>query len=158
MSQFEKYHPILTPHYAFDWLTKVRVVDVFNLYQTTDTTVTMAATADRINQVMREIFNDRQLIWGVTDRTTNDFCGQVGFAPIDMAAHQATLTVQLTDANHDVAPLTKILERLVAFGTVELKLQQLKLALSQPDSLMGQVLTTLGFTTTDNLNFDYQAS
>lgn len=84
MSQFEKYHPILTPHYTFDWLTKARVIDVFNLYQTSTPTATMETTATQINHIMREIFHDRQLIWGVTDRTTTKFVGQVALRPLTL--------------------------------------------------------------------------
>ncbi|WP_436670416.1 GNAT family N-acetyltransferase [Lactiplantibacillus argentoratensis] len=155
MSQFEKYHPILTPHYTFDWLTKVRVIDVFNLYQTSNETATMEKTAAQINHTMREIFHDHQLVWGVTDRETNAFVGQVGFAPIDMAEHEATLSVDLTATYQQVTTLKEILERLVAFGTVELKLHQLTLTLPRQDPLMAQVLRDTSFTTTDQLTFNY---
>ena len=156
MSQFEKYHPILTPHYTFDWLTKVRVIDVFNLYQASAAATTMEATAAQINHIMREIFHDHQLIWGVSDRTTNTFVGQVGFAPIDTTNHTATLTVNLISTYQQTAVLTEILARLVAFGTVELKLQQLTLVLSQPNSVLDQVMSRLNFVTQDHLTFNYR--
>lgn len=155
MSQFEKYHPILTPHYTFDWLTKVRVIDVFNLYQTSNATATMETTAAQINHTMREIFHDHQLVWGVTDRDTNAFVGQVGFAPIDTAKHEATLSVDLTATYQQVTTLREILERLVAFGTVELKLNRLTLILPKHDDLMAQTLAGLNFSTTDHLTFNY---
>lgn len=156
MSQFEKYHPILTPHYTFDWLTKARVIDVFDLYQAKTTTATMEATATQINHIMREIFHDRQLVWGVIDRTTNKFVGQVGFAPIDTAKHTGTLIINLRPAYQQTTTLTEILERLVAFGTVELKLQQLTLNLPQQSPLIEKVLHNLNFVTHDHLTFNYQ--
>ena len=156
MSQFEKYHPILTPHYTFDWLTKARVIDVFNLYQTSTPTATMETTATQINHIMREIFHDRQLIWGVTDRTTTKFVGQVGFTPIDTANHTGTLIINLRPAYQQATTLTEILERLVAFGTVELKLQQLTLNLPQQNSIIEKILHNLNFFTQDHLTFNYQ--
>lgn len=115
----------------------------------------METTAAQINHTMREIFHDHQLVWGVTDRDTNAFVGQVGFAPIDTAKHEATLSVDLTATYQQVTTLREILERLVAFGTVELKLNRLTLILPKRDDLMAQILAGLNFSTTDHLTFNY---
>jgi len=157
MSQFEKYHPLLTPHYAFDWLTKSRVIDVFNLYQANQVpAITMEMTAAKINDTMRAIFSDQQLVWGVTDKVTDDFVGQVGFPSLNLDQHTAALSIAVVASYHRNETLTELLERLVAFGTVELKLQRLTLTIPVEDDLIAQVLTGLSFTTTDHLTFNYQ--
>lgn len=155
MSQFEKYHPILTAHYAFDWLTKARSIDVLRLYQRADAAMTIQTAAEKINQTMREIFHDQKLVWGVTDRTDGHFVGQVGFDPIDTSTGQATVSVDVF-ADTPAAVLTEIYQRLVAFGTAELKLTTLTVTLTGPDSKCDQVLTALGFHTTDHQHYHYQ--
>lgn len=158
MSQFEKYHPILTPHYAFDWLTKARAIDVLHLdQQRTPADHSLTSTATRINQTMRDIFSDQQLIWGVSDRQTGAFLGQVGYAPIDMTAKTATLTVDLM-ANFQTEPVyTEIIERLVAFGTAELKLTELTVTLPTTTPTLVTVLKRLNFTPIDQQRYRYQA-
>jgi len=147
MSKFEKYHPILTEHYTFDWLTKARAKDVFALYQqlTPNSSVTMLTTATTINQTMRDIFHDRKLIWGISSRQTDHFIGQAGFDPIDLDQLTATLTVQLLPADHNLATLTELYTRLTAFGTQELGLTRLNVTIPATDQLVAQVLTTLKF-------------
>lgn len=157
MSQFEKYHPILTPHYAFDWLTKARAIDVFRLYETTATTaIDMPTVAAAINQTMREIFRDQKLLWGVTTRVNDTFIGEVGFDPIDLTTKQATLRVNLFPANQQDKVLTEIMTRLVAFGTAELKLTDLTVTLPTNQPTFAKVLENLNFTTTDHHTYRYQ--
>ncbi|WP_048001051.1 GNAT family N-acetyltransferase [Lactiplantibacillus herbarum] len=157
MSQFEKYHPLLTPHYAFDWLTKNRVIDVFNLYQSIkEPAITMETTAALVNDTMRAIFSDQQLVWGVTDKATDDFVGQVGFTSLNLDQHAATVKIAVVAAYHRSEPLTEILQRLISFGTLELKLQHLTVTIPVMDKLVEQVLTGLNFTTTDHLTFNFQ--
>lgn len=157
MSQFEKYHPLLTQHYVFDWLTKARAIDVFNLYQLDPTTAAdMPTTASAINQTMREIFRDQKLIWGVRDRQSDAFIGQAGFNPIDPVAHTATLTVTVFPAYQQAPSLTEIYRHLVAFGTTELHLAHLTVQVTAAPAITGPILKDLGFTTNDQQQYDYQ--
>lgn len=157
MSQFEKYHPILTPHYAFDWLTKARAIDVLHLYEAQTTVpVSMQTAATRINQTMREIFRDQKLVWGVTDRQTDEFIGQAGFDPIDTSDQTATLRLDVFPAFDQRLALTELYQRLLTFGTAELKLTTLTVQLAQAGGPADQVLTALGFTTTDQRAYRYQ--
>ncbi|CAJ1230373.1 GNAT family N-acetyltransferase [Lactiplantibacillus xiangfangensis] len=157
MSQFEKYHPILTEHYAFDWLTKARAIDVFHLYEEmADQPITMPATATKINQTMREIFRDQKLVWGVTDRINGHFVGQAGFDPIDLANKEATISVTVTPDNAQDHVLHELYQRLVTFGLAELKLTTLTVHLEQPDHQCEQILTDLGFQLTTTRTYRYQ--
>ncbi|BDZ32245.1 GNAT family N-acetyltransferase [Lactiplantibacillus sp. WILCCON 0030] len=157
MPKLEKYHPILTPHYTFDWLTKARVKDVLTLIQETDARQqpTILSVADRINQTMREIFHDQKLVWGITQRTTDQLIGIAGFTPLDLTANTATLTVTVLPAQQQPAVLAEIYTRLTAFATHELGLTQLSVHLSQPDQSLTKIFTELGFSvmTTDPLDF-----
>lgn len=155
MAQFEKYHPILTPHYALDWLTKARAIDVQRLYaDNTNAPVPITTVATTINQTMRAIFRDQKLVWGVSDRASDAFVGQVGFDPIDMTTHQATLQVSVCPDYQTAATLQELYQRLVAFGTAELKLTTLTV---QPvDDPTTEILTTLGFQRLNQQTYQYQ--
>lgn len=157
MSQFEKYHPILTPHYTFDWLTKVRAVDVFHLCQQVDAgQPTMLTTADYINQTMREIFHDQQLVWAISDRQTDQFIGRAGFAPIDMTTKTATISVELLAKMVTPATLSELYQRLLTFGTDELHLTQLTVNLPVENTDSTTILNKLGFTAVTAQQYRYQ--
>lgn len=159
MAQFEKYHPILTAHYTLDWLTKARAIDVQTLdQQATSTTAALTTTAAQINQTMRLIFRDQQLIWGVTNRTTDQFVGRVGFAPIDLHNHQATLIVDLLADAQTTATWTELYQRLVAFATAELQLKVLTVNLTSANPELEAILTRLGFTPSDQGHYQLLTS
>ncbi|HAY52611.1 MAG TPA: N-acetyltransferase, partial [Lactobacillus sp.] len=77
MEQFEKYHPIMTPRFTFDWLTVSTVKDVFALRH--DPAVAAQTnrpadadinqTVDYISHTMVAVMRNRQLTWGITDRS-----------------------------------------------------------------------------------------
>lgn len=155
MPKLEKYHPILTPHYTFDWLTKARVKDVFSLTQQTQPTsqATLLTTADNINQTMRDIFHDQKLIWGITQRDNDHLIGQAGFDPLDLDGQTATLTVTLFPSQQQGPVLTELYDRLVAFGCHELGLTTLTVTLPKPDQQLRELLTGLNFTETTASTF-----
>jgi len=162
MPKFEKYHPILTPHYTFDWLTKARAKDVLAFYQqftpVTETVPTMLTTADRINHTMRDIFHDQKLVWGISRRADDQFIGQAGFDPIDTDQQTATLQVHVMPAAHQQTTLAELYTRLTEFGTQELGLTKLNVTLPVTDTIATQILTALHFrsvpaTTTDRITY-----
>jgi len=116
----------------------------------------MEATAALINDTMRTIFSDQHLVWGVTDKATDDFVGQVGFTSLNLDQHAATIEVAVVADYHHSEPLTEILQRLFSFATLELKLQHLVLTIPVMDKLVEKILTGLNFTTTDHLTFHFQ--
>ncbi|MFC6181728.1 GNAT family N-acetyltransferase [Lactiplantibacillus daowaiensis] len=143
MTKFEKYHPILTPHYTFDWLTKSRVKDVWLLQQQANPAETMLMTADMINQTMRDIFHDQKLVWGITDRQTDQFIGSASLTALTTATPR--LTVHLITAQATTAALTEIYTRLTAFATNELGVATLTVPLTPTDQLSTPILTKLGY-------------
>jgi len=147
MPKLEKYHPILTPNYTFDWLTKTKVKDLFTLLQQTQPSskVTILSTADETNQTMRDIFHDKKLIWGITDRKSNQFIGQAGFDPLDLTNQTGTLTVTLLPDHQQLTVLTEIYDRLVSFASHELGLTTLTTVQSQPNPALTKLLTKLNF-------------
>ncbi|AVK63989.1 GNAT family N-acetyltransferase [Lactobacillus sp. CBA3606] len=151
MTKFEKYHPLLTPHYTLDWLTKVRVKNVLTLYQqmsNAQTPPTILTTADQLNQTMREIFHDQKLVWGISTRPTDQFIGQAGFDPIDLTAKTAVLTVTVLTAHHQIAVLTEIYQRLIAFAWHELHLTHLTVIPAADDTMTRSLLSQLDFVPT----------
>jgi len=106
---------------------------------------------------MRDIFHDKKLIWGITDRKTDQLIGRAGFELLDFVNHTATLTVTLLPAQLQLTILTEIYERLVAFGRHELALTTLTVALPQADPQLTDLLTTLKFTKVTTTTFTLNA-
>jgi len=158
MPKLEKYHPILTPHYTLDWLTKARVKDVLTLQSQAqpDQALTMLATADGINQTMREIFHDQKLVWGITQQSNDHLIGQAGFNPLDLTTKTGQLTVTVLAEQATTAVLTELYQRLVDFATHELGLTELRVTLPQPDPVVAAILTQLNFTSTTPTVFTWQ--
>lgn len=159
MPKLEKYHPILTPHYTFDWLTKARVKDVLTLQsqEQSNQALTMLTTADMINQTMREIFHDQKLVWGITQRSNDHLIGQAGFDPLDLTAKTGQLTVTVLAEQATNAVLTELYQRLVDFAIKELGLTELRVTLPQPNPIVAAILAQLSFTNTTPTVFTWQA-
>ncbi|VDG21285.1 GNAT family N-acetyltransferase [Lactiplantibacillus mudanjiangensis] len=145
MAKFEKYHPILTPHYTLDWLTQSRMNAILAFDQLTDPTATLLTTADAVNQIMRDIFHDQKLVWGITDRQNDQFIGQAGFDHLDSSPDQATLKVRLIPSAHTAPVLTELYPRLTDFATDELKRPHLSITLTATDQISVPILTALGY-------------
>ena len=97
MNKFELYHPILTEHFALDWLTHSKVRDIFELRHDPeiakasdrDIDATIEDTTTYVNQMMRVVMNNEALIWGST------LLEQVGFSAVASQTDNQNITLEL---------------------------------------------------------------
>ncbi|WP_143461481.1 GNAT family N-acetyltransferase [Levilactobacillus enshiensis] len=141
MSSFEGYHPLLTPTFRFDWLTRFKLKNVADL-----TNQDLGETADWVNGTMRNTMARTALTWGIERRQTHKLIGWGGFTNLDLSAHKGQAC--LTGKRLPVAEQQEIVDRLVSFGREELQLT--KLTLPDTTLLDDAVLTAAGFIKTDD--------
>ncbi|MFT8411394.1 MAG: GNAT family N-acetyltransferase [Schleiferilactobacillus perolens] len=171
MEQFEKYHPIMTPRFTFDWLTTATVKEIFALRhdpqlaaqtnRPADDTITQ--TVDYISQTMLAIMRNQQLTWAVSDREAGKVVGIFAIAPIDADAGQAGLHLEIQPDLLTAATIREIIGHMSAFCFAELGLSSLTIWVPA-NAPYQDTLVTLGykadsFTNSDYADFDlYQIS
>lgn len=140
MSSFEGYHPLLTPTFRFDWLTRFKLKNVADL-----TNQELGETADWVNTTMRNTMSRTALTWGIERRRTHKLIGWGGFTDLDLIAHRGQAC--LAGKRLPAAEQQEIVDRLVNFGREELQLT--KLTLPDATRLDDAVLLAAGFVQTD---------
>ncbi|MTV82040.1 hypothetical protein [Secundilactobacillus folii] len=93
MAKFERYHPIMTPHFTMDWLTQFKVKDINLLRRQTVPNETIIETAKYVNRQMSTVMHDQSLTWGVAEKQTDVFRGIVQLTPSSRASSSAQLTI-----------------------------------------------------------------
>ncbi|WP_412989056.1 GNAT family N-acetyltransferase [Pediococcus siamensis] len=139
MEKFEKYHPILTPHYTLDWLTAVNVIDIYNLRHNAENARLSARavdtdvkqTADYVNRTMHAIMTNKALMWAILDRKTDKFLGTFCIWQFDENRTTATIKFEISPDQQNHGIMSEVLNRMVQFAFTELGLQTL-LASTQP--------------------------
>ncbi len=119
MSLFEQYHPVLTPNYKLDWLTKTPVVEMLNSFnlKTTIHTIDFNLPTEVnhiitfVNQTMSQVMNEQELTWAITDRHTNAFLGIVKITQLTEPV--ATISYVMFADNRKT--LAEVLQRVVLF-------------------------------------------
>lgn len=159
MKRFERYHPLMTPHYTLDWLTTFSVKDIFALRQdktlaqqnhrSFDTELTK--TVHYVNGVMRQVMNDQALIWGIRDRQTNDFVGIFELRHFNVLEKSAELHFELLPHYQKQQVIPDILTYMNHFAFEELQLHRLKAILYQDQDNLKQLLTANGFKLCEDL-------
>lgn len=73
MSSFEQLHPVLTPHFKLDWLTKFPVKEIIHEFSlsppTAQTNIQIPPQQPLevvafVNHTMRQVMAQRELTWG----------------------------------------------------------------------------------------------
>lgn len=153
MEQFEKYHPIMTPRFTFDWLTVATVKDVFAIRHDP----AIAAQANRpadadinqtvtfISQTMVAVMRNQQLTWGITDRAEKRFVGIFALDPIDPESGQAGLHLELQPALVTPPVVNEIIGHMSAFAFAELGLHSLTIWVPTRDTATKDALAALGY-------------
>ncbi|WP_367296252.1 GNAT family N-acetyltransferase [Levilactobacillus yonginensis] len=139
MSSFEGYHPLLTPLFRFDWLTRFNLKNVADLANED-----LAATAEWVNTTMHDTMSRTALTWGIERRQTHKLVGWAGFTALDLTTHKGQ--IRFIGKRLPVTEQQEIVDRLVNFGRDELQLTTLKL--TAPERLDDVVLVAAGFTQT----------
>lgn len=120
MAQFERYHPIMTAHYQLDWLTQFKLTDINRLRQLSNTGETVVETANYVNRQMSTIMQNQALIWGIQDKTSQQFNGIIGLSKLTDKPREATLVLTLTPDADARQVVSELVEHTVAFADKEL--------------------------------------
>lgn len=124
--KFELYHPMMSTNYTLDWLTQTPLKLVKTALPPQQS---MADTAEQVNHAMQLVMHNQALIWGITQRQTNTFCGIVQL-DINAAKQQATLTFSYRKQTLTLAAQLELITYLAAFTFKQLKLQQFSVNLA----------------------------
>ena len=146
MEKFEKYHPIMTPHYTFNWLTSARLNKSTELMQHyyQDATLTTTKAASLINQTMLKVMRDQQLTWGVFDRASDELVGLANLFEINQQQAALSIELELT-AMQPERGVRELLARLVSFAFAELDMKTLYFK-QTTTKIDPAILDQLGFT------------
>ena len=153
MKKFELYHPIHTEHFILDWLTKSKIKDVFALMS--DQKIAQSSgripnhsieeTTHFVNEMMRQIMKNKQLVWGVSDKKTQEFLGLFAFKNFDLTNKESAVYFE-TIANHQHQGIMfEVLTRMSAFAFDELHLDQINATFQQNNIITMKLLNHAGF-------------
>ncbi|WP_283678961.1 GNAT family N-acetyltransferase [Lentilactobacillus sp. Marseille-Q4993] len=155
MSTFEKYHPVLTPHYQLDWLTQTPVKEIFALYQNEhiETSLTLAKpteildTVRNVNHTMQAVMSEEELTWGITDKDTNEFVGIIKIYNLKSETKTAKISFVLRHDESDVL-VYEVLKRAIKFVIDHFDTETIEISLHQKDAIIPTVLNELKFNQT----------
>ncbi|MBF7129121.1 GNAT family N-acetyltransferase [Pediococcus pentosaceus] len=164
MNKFELYHPILTEHFALDWLTHSKVRDIFELRHDPeiakasdrDIDATIEDTTTYVNQMMRLVMNNEALIWGITDQNTHEFLGTFCIWDFDQAQKSASVRFEILRNQQHKGIMSEVLRRMSIFSFEELGLEKLLATALKKNTIARTLLEQVGFSAvasqTDNQN------
>lgn len=146
MEKFEKYHPIMTPHFTFDWLTTARLNHSTELMRqvTEQPELTTAHAAEQISQLMLKVMRNQELTWGIFKRPDKNLVGLASLTNLQISTETADLHLYLT-ADTTSAELEEVLTRLVTFVFAELEFSEAVLVSNQMTQPSQTLLNQLGF-------------
>ncbi|MFD1465261.1 GNAT family N-acetyltransferase [Lapidilactobacillus mulanensis] len=146
MEKFEKYHPIMTHHYTFNWLTSARLNESTKLMQfhQQQPDLTTAKAASTINQTMLKVMRNQQLTWGIFNRADDRLLGLANLFEIDEQHSSLKIQLELLVPQSD-SGINELLARLVSFAFAELDLETIYFEKSDNSAATASLLTKLGF-------------
>ncbi|AMV60786.1 hypothetical protein ADU72_0776 [Pediococcus damnosus] len=153
MEKFEKYRPILTPHFTLDWLTAAKVKDIYalrhdaNVAKMSDRDVDsdIQATVDYVNKIMRAIMNNDSLLWGISERKIEKFLGTFCIWNFNDSKTAAEVRFEVLPNQQNHGIMTEILQRMTEFSFNELGLEKLYAVAKQSNTPAITVLKKTGF-------------
>lgn len=133
MQKFARYRPFMTQHYTLDWLTSVKLKEVYALRhdgaiaaaQNREPDATIEATAHYVNRAMARVLSDQALLYAVSRRSDGALAATLSFDNFMPAGRGATIAA-FTVPGGDMAALTEVMPRMLGFAVHELNLTQLQ--------------------------------
>lgn len=153
MPGFEKYHPVLTNHTRLDWLTTSSIKDVHELLVSDNIKTTqyenlhpenILATVNLVSGIMREIMNDNQLTWGISDHHKN-LVGIISILDVNNPESIGTISFII---NHPEF-IEEVLDRVIDFSKNHFSLTKLNLSI-KANSDIAHLLESIGFNQIQN--------
>lgn len=156
MSSFEQLHPVLTPHFRLDWLTKFPVKEIihqFNLPATAQTTIQLPTqpleVVSFVNQTMRQVMAQQELTWGFSTIADPTFLGFVSL----QQPHETTTNISFWYTDISTAAFSEVFQRTITFITDHFNPQQIQVSLPTVNADVGQMLTKAGFSSANQLSW-----
>ena len=155
MSSFEQLHPVLTPHFRLDWLTKFPIKEVINELSSDrpvgSTTLEVPEqpleTVHFVNGIMRKVMNQHELTWGISPLNADNFLGLISI----QHPHAEVSSLAFWYTGMTTEEFGEILSRVVTFVTDHFDTQKLQIKLRVPHEELALVLAINGFTSDDNM-------
>ncbi|MCT3028080.1 N-acetyltransferase [Pediococcus parvulus] len=149
MERFEKYHPILTTHYTLDWLTATKVKDIYALRHDTEIAAMSGRHVDAdinetvayVNKTMRNIMHNDSLLWGISDRKTDEFLGTFCIWNFNKEKTTAEVGYEILAAQQNHGIMSEVLQHMSNFAFAELGLTTLYAITGQANVTSQAVLT-----------------
>jgi ribosomal-protein-alanine N-acetyltransferase len=153
MNKFELYHPIFTDHFALDWLTHSKVLDIYKLRHDTEIAkhsgreidATIEDTTTYVNQMMRLIMNNKALIWGISTKVEREFLGTFCIWDFDSSTGTASIRFEILRDQQRKGIMQEVLTRMTVFSFEELGLKQLRATVLKENSATCALLDRAGF-------------
>ncbi|WP_155287851.1 hypothetical protein [Lacticaseibacillus zhaodongensis] len=133
MQKFERYRPFMTRHYTLDWLTSVKLKEIYALRsdariaaaQNRAIDTTIETSAHYVNRAMARVLSDQALLYAVSDWHDGALVATLSFdnfLPDDSAATIAVASMP----DSDTAALAEVVPRMLGFAVHELGLKRLQ--------------------------------
>lgn len=148
MKKFESYHPLTTPHLTMDWLNMFSVKQLQKLNPNDSMEQVVFITQKKIQQVMANI----SLVYGIKHHEKDDFLGEVGLLNYAKDENSMEFFQDILPSNTRLEILDEILNYLIEFAFVELKLSYLYANCPTQDAEVCEILEQHGFAKTIQTN------
>lgn len=147
------YHPMMTAHYALDWLTIFSLKDIHELLtnevvakQAQKTIVdNLDQTVSYVNGAMQAVMKNQKLIWGVSDHELTRFMGVFELGPFDQDQKSADIFFALLPQYQKHGVMSEILDYITKFAFQELELGQLTAEVPMENEPAQKILIHAGF-------------
>ena len=154
MQSFEKYHPIMSVHYTMDWLTTFKIKDIFQLRADRQIAAEsgrefdqkITDTARYINRSMRLVMSNNALLYGIKDRTNNDFLGSFCIWNFSEKKTVAQVRFETLAKRQGEGVMSEVIKRMLGFAFFELGLKRVYVILPANNERAANLLTANFFT------------
>lgn len=159
MPSFEQLHPVLTPHFRLDWLTKFPVKEIiheFSLAPTAQTNLTIPnqplEVVAFVNQTMRQVMAQQELTWGFAALDNPSFLGFISI----QNPHEEVTDISFWYTDISTAAFSEIFSRTVTFITDHFETKIIQVKLNTVNLELSNIFKQTGFTSPDELTWQLQ--
>ncbi|KRM93256.1 hypothetical protein FC56_GL000921 [Lentilactobacillus senioris DSM 24302 = JCM 17472] len=156
MSSFEQLHPVLTPHFKLDWLTKFPVKEIIHEFSLSPTAQTNIQIPQQplevvafVNHTMRQVMAQRELTWGFSTLAAPTFLGFISI----QNPHEEVTNISFWYTDISTAAFSEVFNRTVTFITDHFESKIIQVQLNTVNSELSTLFTQAGFTTVNELTW-----
>lgn len=156
MSSFEQLHPVLTPHFKLDWLTKFPVKEIIHEFSLSPTAQTNIQIPQQplevvafVNHTMRQVMAQKELTWGFSTLVAPTFLGFISI----QNPHEEVTNISFWYTDISTAAFSEVFNRTVTFITDHFESKIIQVQLNNVNSELSTLFTQAGFTTVNELTW-----